>query len=41
MGIGSHSSEGEGSLGRVIESHLLGCNQAFRKRGGVIVMDAV
>ena len=41
VGIGNHSSEGEGSLGRVIESHLLGLNLAFRKRGGVIILEAV
>lgn len=41
MGLGKHSSEGEGSLSHVVETHLLGTNQSFHKRGGVIIIDFV
>lgn len=39
VGKGNHSSEGEGSLARVIETHLLGNKIQFKKHGGVLIIE--
>ena len=40
VGIGSHSSDGESSLARVVETHLLGCKVPFKRRGGVLIVSS-
>ncbi|KAK9806655.1 hypothetical protein WJX73_004847 [Symbiochloris irregularis] len=39
VGKGNHSSEGEGSLARVIETHLLGQKLPFKRHGGVLTVE--